>query len=77
MSAPFDLCGSLGGAGELAGVSHHTAARYVPPPPHDASELPGELAGDGPRCRGGRARPSKTDVSADAGLSARNAITPS
>ena len=25
----FDLCGSLRGAGELAGVSHHTVARYV------------------------------------------------
>ena len=25
----FDLTGSLRGAGELAGVSHHTVARYV------------------------------------------------
>ena len=29
MLETFDLTGSLGGAGELAGVSHHTVARCV------------------------------------------------
>ena len=29
MLEAFDLCGSLRGAGELAGVSHHTVAHYV------------------------------------------------
>ena len=29
MLEAFDLTGSLRGAGELAGVSHHTVARYV------------------------------------------------
>ena len=46
MLEAFDLCGSLHGAGELAGVSHHTVARYV------AERDAGELAGDGPRRRG-------------------------
>ena len=45
MLEAFDLCGSLRGAGELAGVSHHTVARYV------AERDAGELAGDGPRRR--------------------------
>ena len=46
MLEAFDLTGSLRGAGELAGVSHHTVARYV------AERDAGELAGDGPRRRG-------------------------
>ena len=46
MLEAFDLCGSLRGAGELAGVSHHTVARYV------AERDAGELAGGGPRRRG-------------------------
>ncbi|WP_420446909.1 IS21 family transposase [Candidatus Poriferisodalis sp.] len=46
MLEAFDLAGSLRGAGELAGVSHHTVARYV------AERDAGELAGDGPRRRG-------------------------
>ena len=46
MLEAFDLAGSLRGAGELAGVSHHTVARYV------AERDGGELAGDGPRRRG-------------------------
>ena len=46
MLEAFDLCGSLRDAGELAGVSHHTVARYV------AERDAGELAGDGPRRRG-------------------------
>ena len=29
MLEAFDLCGSLRGAGALAGVSHHTVDRYV------------------------------------------------
>ena len=41
----FDLTGSLRGAGELAGVSHHTVARYV------AKRDAGELFGDGPQRR--------------------------
>ena len=45
MLEAFDLCGSLRGAGELAGVSHHTVARYV------AERDAGELAGDGPQRR--------------------------
>ena len=45
MLEAFDLTGSLRGAGELAGVSHHTVARYV------AERDAGELAGDGPRRR--------------------------
>ena len=45
MLEAFDLCGSLRDAGELAGVSHHTVARYV------AERDAGELAGDGPRRR--------------------------
>ena len=47
MLEAFDVAGSLRGAGELAGVSHHTVARYV------AERDAGELAGDGPRRRGG------------------------
>ena len=46
MLEAFDVAGSLRGAGELAGVSHHTAAHYV------AKRDAGELAGDGPRRRG-------------------------
>ena len=46
MLEAFDLCGSLRGPGELAGVSHHTVARYV------AERDAGELAGGGPRRRG-------------------------
>ena len=46
MLEAFDVAGSLRGAGELAGVSHHTVARYV------AERDAGELAGDGPRRRG-------------------------
>ena len=46
MLEAFDLCGSLRDAGELAGVSHHTVARYV------AERDAGELAVDGPRRRG-------------------------
>ena len=45
MLEAFDLAGSLRGAGELAGVSHHTVARYV------AKRDAGELAGCGPRRR--------------------------
>ena len=45
MLEAFDLCGSLRGAGELAGVSHHTVARYV------AERDAGESAGGGPRRR--------------------------
>ena len=45
MLEAFDLTGSLRGAGELAGVSHHTVARYV------AKRDAGELAGDGPQRR--------------------------
>ena len=45
MLEAFDLTGSLRGAGELAGVSHHTVARYV------AKRDAGELAGGGPRRR--------------------------
>ena len=45
MLEAFDLTGSLRGAGELAGVSHHTVARYV------AERDAGELAGGGPRRR--------------------------
>ena len=45
MLEAFDLTGSLRGAGELAGVSHHTVARYV------AERAAGELAGGGPRRR--------------------------
>ena len=45
MLEAFDLCGSLRDAGELAGVSHHTVARYV------AERDAGELAGDGPQRR--------------------------
>ena len=41
----FGLTGSLRGAGELAGVSHHTVAAYV------AKRDAGELAGGGPRRR--------------------------
>ena len=41
----FDLCGSLRGAGELAGVSHCTVARYV------AERDVGELVGGGSRRR--------------------------
>ena len=41
----FDLTGSLRGAGELAGASHHTVARYV------AERDAGELAAGGPRRR--------------------------
>ena len=46
MLEAFDLTGSLRDAGELAGVSHHTVARYV------AERDAGELAGGGPRRRG-------------------------
>ena len=46
MLEAFDLTGSLRGAGELAGVSHHTVARYV------AKRDAGGLAGGGPRRRG-------------------------
>ena len=46
MLEAFDLCGSFRDAGELAGVSHHTVARYV------AERDAGELGGDGPRRRG-------------------------
>ena len=46
MLEAFDLCGSFRDAGELAGVSHHTVARYV------AMRDAGELAGGGPRRRG-------------------------
>ena len=46
MLEAFDVAGSLRGTGELAGVSHHTVARYV------AERDAGELAGDGPRRRG-------------------------
>ena len=46
MLEAFDVAGSLRGAGDLAGVSHHTVARYV------AERDAGELAGDGPRRRG-------------------------
>ena len=42
MLEAFDLCGSLRGAGELAGVSHHTVARYV------AERDEGRLGGVGP-----------------------------
>ena len=45
MLEAFDLTGSLRGAGELAGVSHHTVARYV------AKRDAGELFGGGPRRR--------------------------
>ncbi|MYJ13711.1 MAG: IS21 family transposase [Acidimicrobiia bacterium] len=45
MLEAFDLTGSLRDAGELAGVSHHTVARYV------AKRDAGELAGGGPRRR--------------------------
>ena len=45
MLEAFDLTGSFRDAGELAGVSHHTVARYV------ARRDAGELAGDGPRRR--------------------------
>ena len=45
MLEAFDLCGSFRDAGELAGVSHHTVARYV------ARRDAGELFGDGPRRR--------------------------
>ena len=45
MLEAFDLTGSLRDAGELAGVSHHTVARYV------AERDAGELASDGPRRR--------------------------
>ena len=45
MLEAFDLCRSLRGAGELAGVSHHTVARYV------AERDAGELAGGGPQRR--------------------------
>ena len=41
MLEAFDLCGSLRGAGDLAGVSHHTVARYV------AERDAGELARNG------------------------------
>ena len=42
MLEAFDLTGSLRGAGELAGVSHHTVARYV------AERDEGRLGGVGP-----------------------------
>ena len=45
MLEAFDLTGSLRDAGELAGVSHHTVARYV------AERDAGELAGVEPRRR--------------------------
>ncbi|MDE0664809.1 MAG: IS21 family transposase [Acidimicrobiaceae bacterium] len=45
MLEAFDLCGSLRGAGELAGVSHHTVARYV------ARRDAGALGAVGPRRR--------------------------
>ena len=45
MLEAFDLTGSLRDAGELAGVSHHTVARYV------AMRDAGELVDCGPRRR--------------------------
>ena len=45
MLEAFDVAGSLRGAGELAGVSHHTVARYV------AERDAGALAGGGPQRR--------------------------
>ena len=46
MLEAFDLTGSLRGGGELAGVSHHTMARYV-------AELDeGRLGGVGPGAQG-------------------------
>ena len=45
ISKAFDLTGSLRDTGELAGVSHHTVARYL------TTRDAGELADDGPRRR--------------------------
>ena len=39
MLEAFDLCGSFRDAGGLAGVSHHSVARYVAM--RDAGQLPG------------------------------------
>jgi len=53
MSEAFDLCGSFRDAGELAGVSHHTVARYVAE--RDAGALAGGPgAGSGSSVRGCR-----------------------